>query len=566
MRAAMIRVPRPWLCLLALGFAGSAFGQIPPGGAPKPEPPQIPSAPTTPPSSFELRVPPAPPAPLTLRSPVFVKAFRISGSKTVPEAELAAVLAQWTGREVSAEDLTRAAEAVTAYLRGKGLLVAQAYFPAQEIRDGVAELAVIEGRIGAVRLDVADDSRVPRSVAEWFLGPLRPGETIRRDNVEHSLLLLNDLPGVRLSASLAPAPQPGTADVLARLQNEGNAVTGRFTLDNAGIRGIGEYRGILDLRAPSPLGIGDLLAVRLLRSSEGGQTLGSLTYGLPVNGMGTRIGARYTEQRYKLGREFAALEANGDSRATSVLASHPLIRRSDHNLTAAFSYTELEFQDRVDAVGSVSDSRQRVSGIGLAADARDSWLGGGASALQVQYLRGRVLLDTPALAALDAAPGGLGVNGNFSLWRLRAQRAQAIDSSSSLLISVNGQLASKNLDAGNELAVGGPDAVRAYPVGELYADEGYVARIEYRRRFLPFDVPIALSLFFDGSQVQVNRNALPGDTENRRSLSGYGFGLYHAPGRDIALQTWFAWRSSKDQPTAAPDRSPRIWATLAVQF
>ena len=547
-----------WLCLSALIAATSVLAQ-----APRTEP-DVPSVPAAPADGIELRPPGAPDA--SLPATLFVREFRVVGAALF-ETEIATLLAPYTGRTLTAGELARASAAVTGHLRDKGLLVAQAFIPPQQIRDGVVEMRVFEGRIGAVRLDVADDSRVRRSVAEGFVRELRPGETVRRDNVEQSLLLLNDLPGVRVDASLAPAAQPGSADLDARVRNDGGAVAGRLTLDNAGLYATGEYRGILDLRVPSPLGIGDLLAGRLLQSTDGGQTLGSLTYGAPVNASGTRFGGRYTAQRYELGKDFAPLRGHGDSRAWSLLGSHALLRRSDHNVTGALSYTDVQYDDRLDAVGFVSESRHRIAAIGIAADERDSFLGRGASALQLQYLYGRVYLDTPAIAEADAGPGGLGVAGAFSVLRLRAQRAQAVTAASRVQLSINGQLASKNLDAGNELAVGGPDAVRAYPVGELYADQGFVGRAEYVYDIGFFDsLRSAVTLFFDDAHVRVNRNPLPGDSNNGRHLSGYGFGVSFWYGRDLSLQTWLAWRATSDEATAAPDRSPRAWATLSLQF
>ena len=548
-------------------FPALVFAQAGPGVAPRPERLELPAAPAAPAGSLQLKPLPAPGAALVLGAPVFVSAFRIVGADSVAQDELAALLSPWMERTLDAAQLTRAAEVVTAYLRGKGLLVAQATIPAQEIRDGVVELTVIEGRIASTRLEVAEDSRVSKAAADRFLAHLRPGDTLRRDNVEHSLLLLNDLPGARLSATLAPADQAGAVNIEGRLENDGAPVSGTLRLDNAGIRGVGEYRALLDARWKSPLGLGDLLGVGLMQSSEGAQTRASVTYGLPVNGLGTRIGARYTEQRYRLGREFIVLDAKGESRATALLASHPLIRRNDYNLILSLSYTELATHDRQNAVGFVSDTRQHSVGAGLAADARDSFLGGGVTEVQVQYLSGRVMLDTPVLAALDTAPVGLGVSGAFSVLRLRAERLQGLDSDSSLLFALTGQLASKNLDAGSELVVGGPDAVRAYPAGELYADQGYYGRIEYRRALPLFASERSVaSLFLDIARVEVNRNPGAGDTANKRGLSGFGVGLHQVFGGGFSLQTSLAWKESKDRPTAAPERAPRVWISASLQF
>ena len=495
-----------------------------------------------------------------------VKAFRIVGVNSVPMSGLTTVLAPWIGRMLDRDEILKAADAVTQYLRETGLLIAQASVPAQEVRDGVVEMRVIEGMLGAVRLEVSEGSRLRRTSAERFVSALESGDTMRRDNVEQSLLLLNDLPGIRLNASVSPGARAGSADLLAIVENQGNPLSANLIFDNAGLKQAGEYRVDADLRLRSPLGLGDLLGVRLLSTTTGGQTLGSLTYGMPLNGLGTRVGLRVTEQHYRLGREFAVLEAHGRQSAISVLASHPLLRRSDRNVFLSFSHTRLDFSDRWDAIGFINDTRQQITGIALTADFRDAWMGGGLSVLQAQLLAGRVSLNTPLQAALDAAPGGLNVNGAFTVLRWRMQRAQAIDARSSLLVSVNGQFASKNLDAGTELAAGGPEAVRAYPVGEQYADQGHVARIDYRRDLALFEsAPTTFSIFVDHARLRINRDPISGAGNNLRSLAGAGFGIRQALGAGISLQTTFAWRIT-DRSVTDADRSPRVWISLVASL
>lgn len=546
--------------IFALLLATSALAQTPP----KPEPLEVPGVAVPPPGGLDLQPLAPPKEQLAPARPVFVRSFRVVGAAAL-EAELAALLAPWTGRELSSDDLRRAADAVTTHLRAKGLIVAQAVVPPQQVRDGVVEMRVLEGRVGAVRLEVPEDSRVRRSLAEWFLKPIQPGEVIRRDNVENNLLLLNDLPGIRLEASLSPGTELGTVDVNARLRDETRPVSGRLTFDDAGLPATGEYRGTLDLRLASPLGFGDLLSSRLLYSNTGGQKFGMLTYGVPITNAGTRLGIRYAEQRYRLGKEFEALNANGTYRSTSLLANHPLLRRSDQNLVFGFSWTEFDFEDRIDAVGSVIDTQQRVALFALAGDETDRWLGGGLGTARLQYLRGKVILD-PNVSAADASPGGLGVAGWYSVYRLRLHRNQNVDPRSNLIVVLTGQIANKNLDAGPEIEVGGPDAVRAYPVGELYADDGVLGRVEYHWRFAPFHVRSSLSLFYDAMRVRVNHDPLAGDSRNLRSFAGYGFGFAVTPLRDVSVQTWFAWRAGGDEPRTAGDRSPRIWGAISARF
>ena len=561
-----MRTSKTLLGLLALALIAPAWlacAQV----APRVESLDVPAAPLAqPPARLDLQLSPAPIERLVLGAPVQVNAFRFRGAHTVPEAELVRAVTPWTGRRLGTEELAQAADALTGRLREMGLLVAQAYVPRQEIRDGVVEIVVLEGRIGAIRLEVPEGARLSRAAAERFLAALRPGDTLRRDNVEHHLLILNDLPGTRLGAALVTGSEPDTADLRIKLDDDGNPVTGSLTLDNAGLPAAGDYRADLNLRLRSPLGIGDLISVRVRQSSSGGQTLGSLTYGLPVNGLGTRIGVRFVEQRYRISEEFTLLGLHGEQYSASLLASHPLIRRSDHNLTLGLSYSNIEFKDSIDVVAVANETRHRVASVSLASDFRDRLFGNAATALQAQLFSGRVLLLGPGAAAQDAAPGGLNVGGSFAMLRFRAERLQAIDGDSSVFFGIHGQIASKNLDAGPELVLGGPDAVRAYPVGELYADQGFVARIEYRRDIaLSSGSRTTLSAFVDQARVHINRNPLRGDPSNKRGLGGYGLGLRHAIGEGVAIQSWFAWRTSEKSATA-PERSPRVWVSVVTSF
>ena len=560
------RIARLNMIIALLAPSGPAGSQVAPGAAPRPEVLEIPGAPATPRSGIDIRLPGPAGAAVSLPPSITARLFRITGLTQIPIDDANLVLAPWVGRNLTPNELLAAVEALSAFLREHDLPIAQALIPAQDFRNGIIEITVLEGRLGQLRMDTAADLRVRASVIERFTKSLQPGEPVRGDNLEQSLLLLNDLPGIRIDAALTAGAQAGSADLLVKVENDGPPLSANLTLDNAGLRATGEYRTDLNLRWRSPLGLGDLLALRLLASHTGGQKLSSLTYGLPVNDQGTRLGLRISEQDYRLGREFAPLLAYGRQRALSLLVSHPLLRRATHNIYLSAAYSELNFSDRQDAVGAESDSRQRIASLGITADFRDGFAGGGVSVLQAQAYAGNTSLRTPILAALDDAPGGLGVAGRYTVWRLRAQRVQAIDTRSSLTLSVVAQTASRNLDAGSELAIGGPDAVRAYPAGELFADQGHITHLDYRRTLSFFDnAPTTISLFHDYARVEVNRNPLPTDTSNKRSYGGFGLGLVQPIGSNITLQASIAWRTTA-QPLSEPDRRPRVWVALAARI
>lgn len=544
-----------WLLLAFMAMG--ALAQVPP----RPESTDVPAPAAGPPPRIDLRIAPPPAQRLVLPAPVIARGFKVSGLRSIPESEVTRVLDDWTGKPVANDDLARAADRVTEHLRARGLLVALAYFPQQQITDGVIEIAVLEGRLGAIRIQKAEGLRLRGSIAERYLGGLQTGDSIRDDNVLSSLLLLNDLPGTRVEASLASSEQPGIADLDIRVRNDGGPIAGSLTLDNAGLRTTGEHRAQLILRWRDPLGLGDMLTWRWLQSSGGGHVLYSLMYGVPVNAMGTRLGLRLTEQRYALGKEFTPLAAGGSYHALWLLASHPIWRGANRNLELRFAYTGNETIDRLDAVAFRSDARRSLGVASLVFDRRDR---GGLTNIEGQYRFGKTTQRDPLLAAIDAAPGGLNSFGRYSAYRLLASREQALTAQTSLYFSLTAQVASKNMEIGSELEMGGPNAVRAYPVGELFADQGHLARLELRHR--PADLPGAmLSLFHDHARVEINRNALAGDPANRRGLGGIGVGLHYDYGRDLSMQASLAWRTG-ERPASAPDRSPRGFVGLTYRF
>jgi len=121
-----------------------------------------------PPVERDVRPAPPEPRPALPVSPtlkVRVTQFTFSGNTLFSDETLSEVVKEFVGKELDFEGLTDAATAVRAYHRERGYFLAQAYLPQQAIRDGVVEIAVIEGRVGLVELERRPASRL----AEWLL-------------------------------------------------------------------------------------------------------------------------------------------------------------------------------------------------------------------------------------------------------------------------------------------------------------------------------------------------------------------------------------------------------------
>jgi len=119
---------------------------------------------------------------------VKVNGFTLSGNAAIDDALLQAELQEFIGRELDFNGLRRAASKITNLYRERGYIVARAYLPAQEIRDGKIAIAVREGVIGQVSADTDNNVRLNKAVLQRYLDELQPGTVIRESELEGTLL------------------------------------------------------------------------------------------------------------------------------------------------------------------------------------------------------------------------------------------------------------------------------------------------------------------------------------------------------------------------------------------
>ena len=528
--------------------AGSTLRQL--------EPPTL-TLPRKPPPGVEFDAPARPvlaPAP-ALR--FALKAFRITGATAFPEPELLQLVQDYIGREVGIAELGEAVSRITRYYALRGYPLATAYLPAQDIKDGVVELVVLEGRFGKVEL--LNRSRVRDGVIASHLDAL-PGRIVEEAVLERQLLLVYDLPGVvPAKAVLAPGQAVGETGLRLEL-DAGRTAAGALEFDNYGNRFSGANRLSAQLDLSSPARLGDAASVRIAKGDPGLE-YGRASYQLPVSGQGLRAGAAYSAVRYRLGGSFAALAASGEARTATGFVQYPFVRSRQHNLNGRVAYEHRDLQDRLD---TVTDRTARLVTATLSGDAFDAVGGGGASAFSISYHRGELNIQTPFAKAIDDVTAR--TDGGYHKWNLSFVRLQNLTERFSAYAAFHGQKAGRNLDSSEKLILGGINGVRAYPQGEAAGDSGYLLSGELRYAFSLGVVPGSFQLvgFVDTGQVTLNEEAFAAGPNHRR-LSGGGIGLNWTRADDFALRVAVAHRIGNSRATAGSDTETRGWFQ-AIKF
>ncbi len=524
---------------------------------------EIPPAPVLQKSLPEIRIekgaPPAGPAAEQQR--FLVQSLRVTGQTVYSEAEMVAItgFSAGGGLTLSLSDLRGMAAKIADHYHKNGYFVAQAYLPAQDIKDGAVTIAVLEGRYGSVTL--RNQTNLSNSLASGLLEGVNSGDTIAIAPLENRLLLLSDLPGVNVKSTLVPGTAVGTSDLLVDV-TPGRRVTGTVEADNAGNRYTGEERLGATININNPFGLGDVAGLRVLTSGSG-LNYGRAFYQARV-GKAT-LGVAYSALNYELGKEFKPLQAHGTAEVASIYASYPLIRSRNTNLYGLIEYDHRTFQDKVDTAAApfnVTDRKADVLIGSLYGNHRDGFgFGrGGVNTYSLTLSSGDLDIQTPWALAADAATAR--TNGHYGKLAYSAARLQNVTDSISLYAAINGQFASKNLDISEKMGLGGMYAVRAYPVGEAYADEGYIVNLEARWRLPKFSqsLPGQIQLvgFIDTGGVTIHKNPWT-SIDNHRTLSGMGLGLTWADYNSFAVSTYYSWKLGNAVATSAPDKNGRFW-------
>ncbi|OLS63710.1 ShlB/FhaC/HecB family hemolysin secretion/activation protein [Pseudomonas putida] len=504
---------------------------------------------------LELNLPDTPSAAVTAKGPSLqVNGFTLEGNGAIGSNELLPLLGDLQGRTVSLGELQAGANRITRLYRERGYPLARAYVPAQEIDGGVVRIAVMEGRFGEVGVNntsrVSDKALTP-------LTALKSGDAVRSAELERSLLLLSDTPGVEVKSTLKPGASVGATDLLVDV-TPGPLLSGSVDADNYGNRFTGEYRLGGTLNVNSPLGLGDRLTLRAMGSDED-QQYGRIAYQLPIGPWATQVGVAYSDMDYQLAKDFDDLKAHGNARIGSLYAIQPLVRSRDFSLYAQVQFDDKRLKDDIDLFGSKSDKRSRVVIATLNGNSRDTLLGGGVNSFALAWSQGSLNIDGQLNQTIDDLTAG--TQGRFHKLNPSLVRLQRLTERFSLYGQLQGQWADGNLDSSEKISLGGAYGVRAYPQGEASGDQGWLANLELRYALTD---AWQLSTFVDHGEVRLNKDTWS-NGENHRRLSAAGVGAsWAAYGWQVNAVA--AWKLGNDDPQSDVDRSPRVWAQVVRFF
>ncbi len=465
-----------------------------------------------------------------------------------------AITLKYENREISFGEINQIANEITAAYRSKGYLLAYAFIPQQEVKDGILEIGVIEAQLGEIT--VAGNTSYSTDFIRKHLEKIRKDPSIKTETLQSSLLLLNEYPSLNVMAVMEAGKEFGTTDIVAQVKDS-RPVSGSLSYDNFGTDVTSENRFNADLNIGNLLASGDLLTLRGITGLDeiDFDNLSYLRaeYAIPIMYYGTKMGAYYADSRYEVGEEYEPLEIHGKTHLAGAYLTHPLIktRASALDLKLGFDYKdiyeymlgELASKDkiRVASLGATYNFIDKFQGRNMInltyhQGIRDLFGGTGKNERESkrqslwEQLFGSSEVDIPRTPT-----SRLYADGGFSKGTLDIARIQKLPGYNYMILKGSGQISGDNLFVAEQFFIGGISTVRGFSSASQGGDQGYCVSAEFHLSPIypeakifnqTFGDMFKFVLFADHGGVFKN-DALPGEDEDEFLTSiGAGFRLY----------------------------------------
>lgn len=525
--------------VLMLPFASIASAQTEPLQPSPPLPnlteptrpaPVNPSIPTPAPPEVPLEIPESPQAPSTVPPGLEETRFPIDRidvlGSTVLEDEIAALVAELEGEEVSLSQLLDLRTAITDLYVRNGYRTSGAFLPSgQDLSSRVVQIQVIEGSIEAIQVNGLGRLR-EGYVRDRISLATQPPLSVPR--LEDALRLLQIDPLLdRVDAELTAGSQPGQNLLILDL-TEADPFDLALSVDNLRSVSIGSWQFEVQAQHRNVLGFGDFASARYGRTQ--GLNLYELRYGFPLNAYDGTLQVRYESANSRITTpQFVDAGIRNESETLSLSFRQPLTRSInqewalglafDLRRSRSFILDDIPFSFSIGPENGVAN----VSALRFSQE----WLG--RDVTRVLAARSQFSLG---LDLFDATVNDTGTDGQFFAWLGQFQWVEQLPSGWLMVSRLNAQLTPDSLLPLERFSVGGPDTVRGYAQNQIVTDNAVIGSVELRIPLSAIPSELQLIPFIDVGTGWNNQ------TENPSSsvLLGTGLGVQWQPWSDTSLR------------------------------
>ena len=260
-------------------------------------------------------------------------------------------------RGITLGQIESIADEITKFYRQRGFILAKAYIPKQEVREGIVTLTLLLGMLGSVDVvnnNIFSDSTISSVFDSMLTKPVTSMQ------VEENLYLINDYPGLSVSGFFEAGHQVGDTKLNINVNNE-EKYTYNIRLDNHGTIDTGKYRVFADFQVNNLLGIADILNLSILTAMEPSNTnYWKVFYQTKLFTPKLLLNLGASTNQFVVDRQNTSFNLNGVVSTEEFSTSYKLKRSRVSNKTVELRYqsigSDLQLGDLTD-VGNALDEK-----------------------------------------------------------------------------------------------------------------------------------------------------------------------------------------------------------------
>jgi len=422
---------------------------------------------------------------------VQIKNFQFSGNKLLTDQELQSIVAKWKNKPLTFDDLQNVIADIQEYYSSKNRIV-KALLPEQEIKDGIVSIKIVEGVLGDVVVE--QKSQKPRMAAEtvkkYFKGE-KDSVYIDTKDLQRKIFILNDLPGVNAIGTYEQGKKEGESNFKVTVEDT-PFFKGELAAANFGSKSTGSNQAIANVSFNNISGIGDLFSVNGIKSSGSDYVQGS--YAVPILYDGLKLALNASKLDYQTLSSFSSTnQSKGDAKTYAANFTYPVYRTDRASVNAKVGYETKDYLNtNVLTAATISDYKidNMIAGLNGFLYNNDQ----SSISYNANVTFGRLKINDAAQETSDNTSAK--TKGSFEKLAFNISRNQTLPDlkNTNWLISVDGQTANKNLNSSEQISLGGPYAVRAYPTGQGSGSQGVILKTELQ---YPYDKNLTFGPFLD---------------------------------------------------------------------
>jgi len=388
---------------------------------------------------------------------------------------------------------------LTKHLRKQGMILARVFIPEQNIINQSVRLELVEGSIQAINstqlLKTKNSSDLYHN--DTLIRPFKRliNKASFRPELESSMIRLSQYPGLKTQTQFQPSSEPGKTQLNIKVIKQ-NRFEGYLTFDNFGSEYTGAYRVLATGKINNITGNADRLSLGLMATLDPTNSyFGSFDYSLPLestisndsffsfvnpiftHGLLFNLGVQ--QNTYTVGKELEALNIKGEATTNYYAIKRPWIL---NNSIQFYSSIQLDLKKAISKQNGklIDEDKLTIISFINSLHFNDRLINAASNTVTFNIHQG--LEDSLGSLKIGEPNSRSGRElGNappdFTKYSLGFSRLQQIDSFQ-LFAKFNYQHSDDTLLSLEQIALGGPHAVRGYSTADYTADSAFQTTIE----------------------------------------------------------------------------------------